>query len=75
MEGSSVTGYLEGLGDDAELPLKQLSRKLVFLLALTSSERGSELTAHDLRFRRFYPGGVCLTLPELTKRSDIGNPA
>jgi len=75
MEGSSVTSYLEGLGDDAELSLKQLTRKLVFLLALTSAERGSELAAHDLRFRRFYPGGVCFTLPELTKKSCIGSPA
>ena len=41
-----VTTYLEGLGDNAELCytiIKKLSRKLVFLLALTSSERGSEL--------------------------------
>ena len=62
-----VTNYLEGLGDNSELSLKQLSGKLVVLLALTSAERGSELAAHDLRFRRFYPEGVSFTLPQLTK--------
>ena len=69
-----VTSYLEGLGDNSELSLKQLSGKLVVLLALTSAERGSELAAHDLRFRRFYPEGVSFTLPQLTKKSCVGNP-
>lgn len=70
-----VTSYLEGLGANTKLSLKQLSRKLVVLLALISAERESELAAHDLRFRRFYPEGVCFTLPQLTKKSCIGNPA
>ena len=43
-----VTSYLEGLGDNAELFFKQLARKLVVLLALTSAARGSEVAAHDL---------------------------
>lgn len=70
-----VTSYLEALGDNSELSLKHLSRKLLVLLALTSAERGSELAAHDLRFRRFYPEGVCFTLPQLTKKSCVGSPA
>ena len=72
---NQVTSYLEALSNNSELPLKQLSRKLVVLLALTSAERGSELAAHDLRFRRFYPEGVCFTLPQLTKKSCVGSPA
>jgi hypothetical protein len=44
------------------------------LLALTSAERGSELIAHDLRFRRFHPEGVSFNLPELTKRVRVGKP-
>lgn len=70
-----VTSYLEGLGGNSELSLKQLSERLVVLLALTSAEKGSELAAHDLIFRRFYPEGVSVTLPQLTKKSCIGNPA
>ena len=67
-----VTSYLEGLGANSELSLKQLSGKLVVLLALTSAERGSELAAHDLRFRCFYPEGVSFTLPQLTKNHILG---
>ena len=65
-----VTSYLGGLSDNAELPLKQLAacRKLVVLLALTSAKRGSELAANDFQFKRFFPEGVCFTLPELTKK-------
>ena len=65
-----VTSYLGGLSDNAELSLKQLAtcRKLVVLLALTSAKRGSELAANDFRFKRFFPEGVCFTLPELTKQ-------
>ena len=40
-----VTSYLQGLGDNSEFSLKQLSGKLVVLLALTSAGRGSELAA------------------------------
>jgi len=66
---------LEGLCANAKLSLKQLSWKLVVLLALTSAEWGSELAGRDLRFTCFYPEGVCFTLPQLTKKSCIGNPA
>ena len=32
----------------------------------TSTERGSELVAHDLRSRNYHPKGVAFNLPELT---------
>ena len=32
----------------------------------TSTERGSELVAHDLRSRNYHPKGVEFNLPELT---------
>ena len=63
---STVTSYLESLGPNEQLSLKQLSRKLAFLLTITSAERGSELVAHDLRFKHFHPEGVAFNLPELT---------
>ena len=34
------------------------------LLVLTSADRGSELAAHDFRFRKFFPEGVEFNLPE-----------
>lgn len=58
---------IKSLGDNVSLSLKQLSEKLVILLALTSAELGSELAAHDLRFRRYHPEGVEFNLLELTK--------
>ena len=65
---------MESLGPNEQLPLKKLSRKLAFLLAITSAERGSELVAHDLRFKRFHPEGVSFNLPELTKGVRVGKP-
>ena len=64
---SVVVGYIKSLGANSTLSLKVLSQKLAMLLALTSAERSSELAAHDLRFRRFYPEGVVFNLPCLTK--------
>ena len=69
-----VTQYLASLGPNEQLTLKQLSKKLVVLLALSSAERGSELVAHDLRYRRFHPEGVSFNLPELTKGVRVGKP-
>ena len=71
---STVTSYLESSGPNEQLSLKQLSRKLAFLLTITSAERGSELIAHDLRFKRFHPEGVSLNFPELTKTVRVGKP-
>lgn len=63
---SVVVEYIRGLGLNTSLSLKLLTQKLVMLLAVTSAERSSELAAHDLRFRRFYPEGVVFNLPCLT---------
>ena len=68
----TVIKYLGELGPNEKLTLKQLNKKLVVLLALASAERGSELIAHDLRFRRFHPEGVSFNLPELTKGVRVG---
>ena len=64
--------YIKSLGSNESMSLKQLSEKLVLLLALTSAERGSELAAHDLRFKRYHPEGVEFNLPELTKSVRVG---
>ena len=64
--------FIRSLGDNESLSLKQLSEKLVVLLALTSADRGSELAAHDLRFRKFHPEGAEFNLSELTKSVHVG---
>ena len=69
---SLVVSYIDGLGVNESLSLKDLSQKLGFLLALTAMERVSEVVAHDLRYRRFHPEGVTFALPDLTKKSRAG---
>ena len=64
--------FIRSLEDNESLSLKILSEKLVVLLVLTSADRGSELAAHDLRFRKFHPEGVEFNLPELTKSVRVG---
>ena len=64
--------FIRSLGDNESLSLKHLSEKLVVLLALTSADQGSELAAHDLRFRKFHPEGAEFNLSELTKSVHVG---
>ena len=60
---SVVVEYIRGLGSNTSSSFKMLTQKLAMLFALTSAERSSELAAHDLHFRRFYPEGVVFNLP------------
>ena len=69
---SLVVSFIDGLGVNESLSLKDLSQKLGFLLALTAMERVSEVVSHDLRYRRFIPEGVTFALPDLTKKSRAG---
>ena len=70
-----VLRYVRGLGDNEELTLKVLSKKLALLMALVEASRTSELHALDLRFRVFKPEGVFFTLATLTKKRQPGTPA
>ena len=67
-----VLSVIEKLGPDQSLSLKDLSLKLGFLLAVTSTNRVSEVVSHDLRFRRFSPEGVSFQLPFLIKKTKVG---
>ena len=69
---SLVVSFIDDLGVNESLSLKDLSQKLGFLLALTAMERVSEVVSHDLRYRRFIPEGVTFALPDLTKKSRAG---
>ena len=61
-----VLSFVELLGENDHLTLKDLSQKLG-LLALTAIERVSEVIAHDLRYQHYSCDGVTFHLPELTK--------
>jgi len=53
-----VLSFIDKLGPNQFLSLKDLSLKLGFLLEVTSMDNVSEVVSHDLRFRRFSPALV-----------------
>ena len=53
-----VVQYIASMGDNSDLPLKRLSQKLAFLMALVVASRTSELQALDLRYRAYRPNEV-----------------
>ena len=55
---NTVTSYIDGMGDNANLNLQNLTMKLTMLLALTRPTRSSDFTSLDLCFRRYTPEGV-----------------
>ena len=68
---SKVTSYLSSLGDNKTLSMKQLSKKLVMLLALISPERSSVLADLDTRYLKKRPDGFAFLL---TNPRKTGNP-
>lgn len=70
----AVTSYLKDLGHNDKLSLKELSGKLVMLMALVEASRSSELATLDLRFRSFGAEGVTFKLLTLTKKRNPGAP-
>ena len=67
-----VVSYLRDLGPNSSLSLKQLTRKLVMIMALLQAY-SSELAALDLRFR-VYKQGVQFKLATLTNKRNPGHP-
>ena len=67
-----VLDYITKLGENKDLPLKQLSFKLLMLMCLVSANRISELHALDLHFRYHKPNGVLFKLASLTKKRQTG---
>ena len=66
---NSVLQYLKSLGPTADLTLKQLTHKLVMLLALTRPSRSADLSSLSLARRRFSPEGVTFLPATLAKQS------
>ena len=69
-----VIRYFQSLGENEVLTLKQLSQKLVLLMAIVEASRVSELQALDLRYRSYHPEGVLFQLPTLGKKRIVGAP-
>lgn len=69
-----MTNHLKQMGCNSGLTLKELTLKLVILMALVEASRTSELAALDLRFRVYSPEGVTFRLPTLTKKRKAGAP-
>jgi hypothetical protein len=69
-----VTTHMKTMGPNNALSLKQLSLKLVTLMALVEASRTSEIAALDLRYRVYSPEGVTFRLPTLTKKRTTGAP-
>lgn len=68
----TVTEFLNNLGDNCSLSLKQLSQKLCMLMALSCPERSSIMATLDIRFMRHYPEGVKFAHTSYRKRSHNG---
>ena len=66
---SKVTSYISSLDDNANLPLKLLSFKLVVLLALTRPSRSSDLASLDLNCLKLLPDGIQFYPSQLAKQS------
>ena len=73
-EVDKVVDFLANMGENKDLSLKSLSRKLCLLMALVAASRTSELHALDLKFRVFKPEGVLFKLSTLTKKRKVGAP-
>ena len=65
---------LKGLGPSTDLSLKQLTFKLVMLLALTRPSRSADLISLSLGRRRFSSEGVTFLPSTLAKQSRQGKP-
>jgi len=71
---AAALSWLKNQGDDQDLSLKELSGKLVLLMALVSANRTAELQALDLQFRFYSPNGVTFKLASLTKKRKVRAP-
>ena len=67
-----VLQHICSLGRNSDLSLKQLSHKLVVLLALSNASRASEIHALDIRYLSRNENGVTFTIAELTKTTQPG---
>ena len=70
----TVLKYLDSLGDNDTLSLKQLTLKVAMLLALTRPSRSTDLSLLDIAARQYTPDGVTFLPSCLAKQSRQGKP-
>ena len=71
---SLVVRHFQTGQSTSELTLKELSKKLVTLLALCNASRASDIRALDMRFKQSTGEGVKSVIPGLTKARRSGPP-
>lgn len=72
---STVVQHIkENMGNSTELSMKNLSLKLVTLLALSNAPRASDLASLDIRFLQLSQEGTTFRIPGLTKTRRSGPP-
>jgi len=69
-----VINHLKKGPPASQFSLKEVSKRLVTLLALCNASRASDIKALDSRFKVFTDGGVKFTIPGLTKTLRSGPP-
>ena len=69
---SLVVRHFQAGPPASELTLKELSKRLVTLLALCNASRASDIRALDVRFKQHTGGGVKFVIPGLTKTRRSG---
>ena len=69
-----VLNYLDSLGDNDTLSLKQLTWKVVMLLALTKPSQSTDLSLLDIAARQYTPDRVTFLPSCLAKQSQQGKP-
>ena len=68
-----VLKHLEGIGENQNLSLKELTFKTLTLMALTSASRVSELQKLDIRFMNVHNDEIVFTITQLTKTRTANN--
>jgi hypothetical protein len=71
---SLVVRHIRSGPPTAELVLKELSKRLVILLALCNASRASDFRALDTRFKQPIGGGIKFIIPGSTKTYCLGPP-
>ena len=69
---NTVISSMDTMPPNEKLSLKDLSAKLVMLMALCNTSKSSNLITLDLNFRQYTSAGVSFTIPGLTKTRRAG---
>ena len=69
-----IVEFLKSMSPNEALSYKDLTMKLVTIMAITNADRASDLHALDRRFLQETPEGMLFRVPGLTKTRRSGGP-